>query len=172
MTTFEAMTKQPIVDIQIAVEADGWPDEDALGRLVSGAVGAALSRLGISPAASTELSLLFADNEAVCEINAHWRGIRKPTNVLSFPAAEDIDPTHLPPVLGDIVLAFETVSSEAALENKPFDHHLSHLVVHGLLHILGYDHQSDDEAAEMETMETAILAKLAIPDPYGKIEKR
>ena len=166
------MTKQPIVDIQIAVEADGWPEEDVLRQLVSGAVDAAFSHLGIPLAASTELSLLFADNEAVCEINDRWRGIRKPTNVLSFPAAGEIDSTHLPPLLGDIVLAFETISSEAALENRPFDHHLCHLVVHGLLHILGYDHQSDDEAAEMETMETAILAKLAIPDPYGKIEQR
>ena len=73
----------------------------------------------------------------------------------------------MPPMLGDIALAFETVASEATLESKPFEHHLTHLVVHGLLHLLGYDHEIADEAEEMEALERRILARLAIPDPYG-----
>ncbi len=166
------MNQKPTLDLQIAVAVDGWPAEDELRQLASGAVDAVMRKLGITLSTPSELSFLFADNDAVCEINERWRGIAKPTNVLSFPAIEKVDHLQLPPVLGDIVLALETVSSEAALENKPFDNHLSHLIVHGLLHIFGYDHQSDDEAAEMEALETAILATLAIPDPYGKIEER
>jgi probable rRNA maturation factor len=73
----------------------------------------------------------------------------------------------LPPVLGDIVLAAETIRREAGLEDKPFEHHLIHLMVHGFLHILGYDHETDAEAEQMEGVERRILARLAIPDPYG-----
>jgi probable rRNA maturation factor len=106
------------------------------------------------------------DDAAVHELNLRYRGKDKPTNVLSFPAFEVAPGDAVPPMLGDVALAFETVRSEAELEEKPFDHHLTHLIVHGLLHLLGHDHEEEDEAAIMEGLERAALARLAIPDPY------
>ncbi len=101
-------------------------------------------------------------------LNAGWRGKDKPTNVLSFPASPAAAPgAALPPMLGDIVLAAETVFGEAALDGKPVEHHLSHLIVHGLLHLLGYDHETDGQAEAMEAVERRALARLAIPDPYA-----
>ncbi|TIX40762.1 MAG: rRNA maturation RNase YbeY, partial [Mesorhizobium sp.] len=99
-------------------------------------------------------------------LNVGWRGKDKPTNVLSFPAFPFARGGPLPPMLGDIVLAAETVVREAALEHKPLENHISHLVIHGLLHLLGYDHETDAEAELMEATERAALARLAIPDPY------
>jgi probable rRNA maturation factor len=100
-------------------------------------------------------------------LNRDWRGKDKPTNVLSFPAMPVTPGGAVPPMLGDIALAFETVAAEAALEGKSFDHHLVHLIVHGLLHLLGHDHEDDVQAEAMEALERAALARLAIPDPYG-----
>jgi probable rRNA maturation factor len=116
-------------------------------------------------AADAELAVLLADDAHVRDMNAHWRGKDTATNVLSFPAA----PAHGPGPrhLGDIVLACETVEREARAQDKPFDHHLVHLVVHGFLHLIGYDHGTDDEAEEMERRERDILARLGIPDPYA-----
>ncbi|MEZ5810451.1 MAG: rRNA maturation RNase YbeY [Rhizobiaceae bacterium] len=160
------MTDNSPVDIQLSVTADGWPDAASLERLAAVAVAATFAELEIQADGRKELSILFADDEAIRQVNERWRGIDKPTNVLSFPAAGG----PLAPVLGDIALAFETVSREAGLEGKPFDHHLNHLIVHGLLHILGYDHRSDEEADEMEAIEIRILERLAIPDPYGMMK--
>ena len=96
-----------------------------------------------------------------------WRGKDKPTNVLSFPAFPETKAGPLPPMLGDIVLAAETVAAESELENKPLEHHITHLVIHGLLHLVGYDHETDAQADEMEALERRALARLAIPDPYA-----
>lgn len=155
------------MDLQLAIETDGWPEKQALRDKVLDAVGEAFNELGLEPSPQTCLSLLFTDDEAIRQLNANWRGIDKPTNVLSFPGPEIGDSTEISRVLGDIAFALQTISDEAVVENKPFDHHLTHLIVHGLLHLLGYDHQTDEEAVEMETVETRILARLAIPDPYG-----
>ncbi len=103
----------------------------------------------------------------ISRLNAEWRGKDKPTNVLSFPAFAVRPGDALPPMLGDIVLARETLAREAEAEKKPFDHHLAHLVVHGLLHLLGYDHETAAEADEMEGAERRALARLEIPDPYS-----
>jgi probable rRNA maturation factor len=100
-------------------------------------------------------------------LNAQWRTKDKATNVLSFPAFAPNKTGPLPPMLGDIVLAAETVKREAVAEEKPLDHHISHLVVHGLLHLIGYDHEVDEDAEEMEALERRVLARLAIPDPYA-----
>ncbi len=116
----------------------------------------------------SEISVVLSDDEHIRELNKHHRGIDKPTNVLSFPAVRMKTPAGAPRILGDVVLAFETVEREAKEEAKSIENHLAHLVVHGVLHLLGYDHEDDDEAETMEARERQILAKLGIPDPYAE----
>ncbi|MER8368580.1 rRNA maturation RNase YbeY [Mesorhizobium sp. M0991] len=152
------------VEIDVAIEAGDWPDEAVLMRLVDRAVSAAFAETGAD--GRSELSIVFSDDAHIRTLNAAWRGKDKPTNVLSFPAFPFARGGPLPPMLGDIVLAAETVVREAALEDKPVEDHISHLVIHGLLHLLGYDHETDAEAELMEATERAALARLAIPDPY------
>lgn len=114
-----------------------------------------------------EVAILLTDDSAIREINRQWRDQDKPTNVLSFPAGPaGKDSAHL----GDIVIAYETLAREAAADNKPFADHLAHLVIHGYLHLLGYDHVSDADAARMERLETALLEQLGIADPYAHSE--
>lgn len=154
------------VSIDIAVEAGGWPEEEHLAALAARALEATFAELGIGSGGPRELSILFSDDERMAELNRRWRGKEGPTNVLSFPAMA-LAPGDLPgPMLGDIVLARETLAAEAELDAKPFDHHLTHLIVHGLLHLLGHDHEEEEEAEAMEAAERRILARLAIPDPY------
>jgi probable rRNA maturation factor len=119
-----------------------------------------------------EVSVLLADDATVRRLNAEYRGRDRPTNVLSFPLFEDAlargpgpSPAGAVP-LGDIVLAFETVRDEAEADARPLPHHVSHLLIHGCLHLLGYDHQDATDAARMEGLERDILALLGIPDPY------
>jgi probable rRNA maturation factor len=98
-------------------------------------------------------------------LNRRWRGKDRPTNVLSFPALDSASrgkPRHL----GDIVIAYETTKREAIGESKPFAHHLAHLTVHGFLHLLGYDHDKNNDAEKMERLERTILKRIGIPDPY------
>lgn len=157
------------IEIDVAVEAGDWAGEEALHALAERAVAASLARLGLEDAES-ELSILFTDDAAMRKLNAQWRDKDKPTNVLSFPAFA-LSPGDAPgPMLGDIVIAFETVGREAALEGKPFDDHLSHLIVHGFLHVLGYDHETNTDAEQMETAERAILADMGVPDPYSETD--
>ena len=153
------------VDIDISLEAGDWPGEAALTQLVDRAVSAAFAETGL--AGRSELSVVFSDDARVRSLNADWRGKDKATNVLSFPAFPLAKGSAPPPMLGDIVLAAETVAREAALEDKPVENHITHLVIHGLLHLLGYDHETDTEAEAMEAIERAALARLAIPDPYA-----
>ena len=153
------------VDIDIFVEAGDWPAEAELARLVDRAVVVAFVETGVKGA--SELSIVFSDDAHIQTLNAQWRGKDKPTNVLSFPAFSFAKGDPLPPMLGDIVLAAETVAREAALEDKPLANHITHLVIHGLLHLLGHDHETDVEAEEMEAIERRALARLAIPDPYA-----
>lgn len=156
-----------MIDIDILVETEGWPDEAALSRLASAAIAAVWDELANGNQPDSELSLVFTDDAAIKELNNDWRDKDKPTNVLSFPAFP-IEPGQTPgPMLGDIVIARETVVREADEEEKSFEHHLTHLIVHGFLHLLGYDHETNDEAEEMEQLERKILARLAIPDPYA-----
>lgn len=153
------------VHYDLAINADGWQNEETLRQLVDGVLQATLLELGFDNIDS-ELSLVFTNDADIREINAKWRHIDKPTNVLSFPAFA-LQPGQEPgEILGDIVIARETVEREAAEEDKSFEDHLSHLVVHGLLHLMGYDHQNDDEAEQMEALERKILASLGISDPY------
>ena len=113
--------------------------------------------------------MLFTDDAAISEINAEWRGKAKPTNVLSFPTPEDMPvPEGEPRALGDIVLAHGVISREAAEQGKTLHDHTAHLIVHGTLHLLGFDHESDADAEEMEALETRILKGLGISDPYER----
>jgi probable rRNA maturation factor len=155
------------IGIDISVEAGDWPPERVLSRLAASALKAAVEELDLGVAAGSEISIVFTDDARVRVLNREWRQKDKATNVLSFPAMPVRPGVALPPVLGDIVLAAETIRREAGLEEKPFEHHLIHLMVHGFLHIVGYDHETDAEAEEMEATERRILARLAIPDPYG-----
>jgi probable rRNA maturation factor len=118
---------------------------------------------------------VLCDDSAIRALNRKWRGQNAPTNVLSFSAAAPGEkppgtPYNKTPHIGDIVIAYETVAREAAAEGKPFKHHLAHLAVHGFLHLLGYDHQSDREAQRMERTERTILKRIAVPDPYAPRE--
>jgi probable rRNA maturation factor len=162
----------PQLDIQISIEGEGWADEEQLTELSERVIGAAAEFLSIRekqpfPAMPAELSLVFSDDEAVREINAEWRGKDKPTNVLSFPAFP-VNPGKMPGhMLGDIVIARETVERESVELEKPFEEHLTHLMVHGFLHLFGYDHMETQEAEKMEGLETRILATLGLSDPYA-----
>ena len=158
--------QKPRIAIDIIVEAGAWPPKRALKSLVAKAVGAALDEVGAAGGGS-ELGVVREDDAHIRTLNAGWRGKDKPTNVLSFPAFPVNSGEKLPPMLGDIVLAAETVAREAELEGKPLDHHITHLVVHGVLHLLGHDHEAEAEAERMEALERAALARLAIPDPYA-----
>jgi probable rRNA maturation factor len=153
------------VDVDVNIACDGWPDETVLATIANSAYSAAMDVLELDE--HFNVSLLFTNNAAVQVLNRDWRGKDKPTNVLSFPAGDSPVETEVE-FLGDIALALETVAAEAADEGKTFEHHTTHLLVHGFLHLCGYDHETgDDDAEEMETLERAILARLAITDPYA-----
>jgi probable rRNA maturation factor len=158
---------EPKIDIDVLVEAGAWPSRPKLRALVARAVRSALAEANAAGAGASELSVVFSDDAHIKALNAEWRGKDKPTNVLSFPAFPAGIGGKLPPMLGDIVLASETVRREAELEDKPLEHHIVHLVIHGVLHLLGHDHENDRDAEAMEAIERAALARLAIPDPYA-----
>jgi probable rRNA maturation factor len=147
----------PAVEIQ--VQSPLWDAEPAAQATVREAIAAA--RAAVSAPAG-EVSVVLTDDAAIRALNRQWRGIDKPTNVLSFPAAKRVGA----PFLGDIVIAHETLARECAEENKVFLHHLAHLAVHGFLHLIGYDHTTDSEADAMEALESTIMARLHMPDPY------
>jgi probable rRNA maturation factor len=158
----------PEIAVDVVVEAEGWPPEEALIVLVEAAVAAAGARADVEPGPA-EFVVAFADDARVRELNRDFRGKDSATNVLSFPAPDDL-PGPGPRLLGDVVLARETVAAEAAAEGKSIENHVRHLVVHGFLHLLGYDHETDAEAEQMERLETEVLAALGVPDPYGSTE--
>jgi probable rRNA maturation factor len=148
----------PSVEIEVASAL--WMAKPGVETCVREAIAAAASRV----ASDGEVSVLLADDPTIRALNRDWRGFDKATNVLSFPAAAQV-PGSLK-LLGDIAIAYETLAREADEEGKPFLHHLAHLVVHGYLHLMGYDHESDSEADAMEALEREILKTLRIPDPY------
>ena len=163
-----AARKAPLwLVLDVAQDADGWSAIEDVESLINkaGSALAAHSRFaGLAPA---EACIALSDDAAVQDLNHRYRGKDKPTNVLSFPA-----PAALPgqepatAALGDIVLALETVQREAGEQQIPFPHHLQHLVVHGLLHLLGFDHETEADANTMEGLEIEILARLSIANPY------
>jgi probable rRNA maturation factor len=161
--------------IDIASECPGWgqacPAAEQLAREAGKeALEEGMAALGRVPAAPIELGITLADAARQRQLNREFRGQDTPTNVLAFaawkPGPEVEAPPGMPTLLGDVVVAFETVLREAAEQGKSVGDHLSHLVVHGVLHLLGYDHQTAADANQMESLEVSILAKLGIADPY------
>ena len=153
--------------------ADCWQAEPGAEAVIHRAIGAA-AEMADADTEDAELAVMLTDDGGIRTLNQNWRGIDKATNVLSFPALQPTGPAgpdDAPCMLGDIAIAYETTRREADEEQKTFDHHLSHLAVHGFLHLIGYDHESDDEAEAMESLEREILAQLGIPDPYADRER-
>jgi len=153
-----------VLAIDLTIDAPAWTDavNDA-EAVVLRAAQAAYGKAGDGEEA--ELSLVLADDRRVRDLNLEWRGKDSPTNVLSFPTGDEGAPGRARH-LGDVVLALETVLGEAERFDKPVGHHVAHLTVHGVLHLLGFDHQAPDEAAVMERLEVVILNGLGVSDPY------
>jgi probable rRNA maturation factor len=161
------VSAHPAITVDIAVEAEAWGEEARWRPLAERVAAAIAARPELIVPDEAELSLVLTDDVRIRELNRDWRGFDKPTNVLSFPAADD-DDDDPGPLLGDVVVAHETTAREAAEEGKSFEDHVAHLLVHGLLHLFGFDHETDAEAEEMEALETEILAGLGIADPYAE----
>ena len=146
-------------DTDVLIVAECWDAEADAEAVIRRAIEAAASMVE-NDVADAELAVMLTDDAGIRTLNNNWRKIDKPTNVLSFPSSQGA------PMLGDIVVAYETLARESRDEGKEFTHHLSHLAVHGFLHLMGYDHQTDSDAETMEELERAVLARLRIPDPY------
>ena len=152
------------------VDCESWSQHEGFEALANEVIAGAVAATKISLAPQAEVSLLLCDDARIREINREWRGLDKPTNVLSFPAAP---PALLAksPAVGDIAIAYETVLREAQEEAKSLRDHYMHMVLHGFLHLLGYDHETDAQAEEMEALEISILGQLGVADPYAMTER-
>ncbi|MGD9800398.1 MAG: rRNA maturation RNase YbeY [Parvularculaceae bacterium] len=146
-------------DFDVIIEDERW--FGALDGVDAFAERCRAAAADFEPALAAGAALLLADDRTLADLNQRFRGIEKPTNVLSFPSGRDTG------FLGDIAIAFETCLRESEAQGIAFRDHAAHLIVHGLLHLAGYDHEADDEANEMESLETRILAKLGVTDPYA-----
>jgi probable rRNA maturation factor len=153
------------VAFDVIVEAGEWPEAAAIEPLVARALDASLALAGDRIASGAELAVICTDDAHIRALNARHRGKDAATNVLSFPATPPAG-GRFGPLLGDIVLSRETIDREAKEQGLTFTDHLTHLMVHGFLHLLGHDHQNESEAVIMERLEAAILASIGIADPY------
>jgi probable rRNA maturation factor len=149
-------------DIDIQVASPLWQAQPPAEQIVRDAIAAATETISTQ---DMEMGILLTDDKAIRALNRQWRGVDEPTNVLSFPAAITTASAGAK-FRGDLVFAYETIKRECDEEDRIFLHHLAHLAVHGFLHLLGYDHQVDAEAEEMEALETRIMARMNLPDPY------
>ena len=161
------------MEIDILIEDDGW-DKSALEALAAQACETTLDELGLEPQ-QYAVSILACGDERIATLNAEFRGKPAPTNVLSWPSedrapevpgAVPAPPDAGDPELGDIAIAWETCEREAEAAGLALQAHVTHLVVHGVLHLLGYDHETDEDASLMERLEVEILASLGVADPY------
>jgi len=161
--------------VALSLDCDAWeaavPDIETLCRTTAEA---ALNGSGVDLPNLYELSLVLTTDAEIRILNRIWRGQDKPTNVLSFPGDMDMAHDDAPVLLGDVVIAFETTKREVEDDKlaASLSDHLSHLIVHGVLHLLGYDHEIDQDAEQMEQLETELLAGLGIPNPYADHERR
>ena len=156
MTLSERVTA-PVIDIQ--VQSPLWDAQPLAEQIARAAIYTAAALLSTSDG---EVSIVLTDDSTIQALNRDWRGVDKPTNVLSFPASKASSET----MRGDIVIAYETLRRECDDEDRVFQHHLAHLTVHGFLHLLGYDHETDTQAEEMEALESRIMTRMDMPDPY------
>ncbi|HLJ00794.1 MAG TPA: rRNA maturation RNase YbeY [Bradyrhizobium sp.] len=164
------MASSALPALEILVVADCWQAEPEAEATIDRAIAAAAAFV-TADVGESELAIMLTDDDGIRTLNRNWRGIDKPTNVLSFPALPprgSREPDGSPRMLGDIAIAFETTRREADEEQKPFTHHLSHLAIHGFLHLIGHDHEKDQDAETMESLERDILSQLGIPDPYAE----
>ena len=166
------------LNVDVAVDGDGWKsvgDAEAISLSAARAAFAAAVSVGfdgVPVGGRGEISICLSDDAEVQALNRAWRDQDKPTNVLSFSALEGDAAPAVPGaevLLGDVIVAFETTRTEADKEGKSTADHLAHLVVHGVLHLVGFDHTSDADAAEMEGLEVRVLAGLGIQNPYAEI---
>jgi probable rRNA maturation factor len=157
----------PVVDI--VVDSPLWNAHRGVKPALRRAIAMAAAMVSTTDG---ELAIVLTDDSAIRALNRHWRGKDEPTNVLSFPTSIPLSPPQAgkdgkaPRLFGDIVIAYETTAREAKAEHKPLPDHLAHLAVHGFLHLVGYDHVAEEEAAAMEALEIAVLARLDVLDPY------
>ena len=164
------------VSVDCLIEDSRWANLD-FEALAEKASDAALTRLGLEPS-EFEISVLACDDTRIAVLNADFRDKSKPTNVLSWPSEERgaATPGEMPmpltagpdPEIGDIAIAYDTCAREANAQRKPFSNHVTHLIVHGTLHLLGFDHENEPDAALMEGIETEILGNLGLADPYSE----
>ena len=148
--------------ISVVVEDSRWREDSSVLRLIRRATRLALSGSYKPRSQAAALTILLTDDATLRALNASFRGKDKPTNVLSFPASPSNGP-----YLGDVALARGVVAREARAQGKSLAAHAAHLVIHGILHLTGHDHEKPNDARVMEALETGMLAKLAIPDPYA-----
>src|ERR1700722_3761699 len=149
------MASTALLMSDVLVVAECWQAETDAEAVIHRAIATA-AEIADADTGAAELAVMLTDDAGIRTLNSNWRGIDKPTNVLSFPALPPSGPRgpdEAPRMLGDIAIAYETTRREADDEQKPFDHHLSHLAVHGFLHLIGYDHETDDGAETMEALE-------------------
>ncbi len=147
----------------VLVNAAAWEETPGLEELTERVVARCVETSGVLLAPDCELCVTFCDDAEIRTLNAQWRGMDKPTNVLSFPTPGALANK---PLLGDIIIAHETVAREAKEQGKTFLDHVAHMILHGFLHLVGYDHETREEAEEMEALERRIALALGIADPY------
>jgi probable rRNA maturation factor len=157
-------------ELDIIVDSRLWRGQRGVKATLRRAIAEAAA---MAATAGGELAIVLTDDSAIRALNRDWRGKDQPTNVLSFPARNELAAAHPAGrpaaqvrLLGDIVIAYETVAREAIAEQRPFGDHLAHLAVHGFLHLVGHDHAAEAEADTMEALEIAVLARLDVPNPY------
>lgn len=151
------------LDIETRIDCASWSRLAGLDSLIAGSLQASLDESGNGLREGAVVSLLFCDDARIRDLNRQFRGQDKPTNVLSFPGPEPLETARF---LGDIAIAFETVAREAQEQGKSLEQHCRHMIVHGFMHLLGYDHEVDEEAEAMEAMEIRVLQRMGVDDPY------
>ncbi|MDH5723189.1 MAG: rRNA maturation RNase YbeY [Alphaproteobacteria bacterium] len=167
------MTKpqtKPNVEICISIQSHLWDDVNLgiIGDCVEHSLQTALKEVNKTPESVEEISIVLANDEFIQELNHTYRGKDAPTNVLSFPQTEPEEFEYLEFIdsLGDIILSYETIMKESTEQNKTFEKHLKHLLVHGVLHVLHFDHENEEDAQKMESLEIQILKQMGIKNPY------
>ncbi len=155
--------------LALEIEDSRWDTAlPEIGALLESAIRLALADAPVGDR-PIEVGVRLVDDDTIQALNREWRGRDKPTNVLSFPLGDagPVIDAALPWLIGDIVMSFDTMAAESERDGKPLEHHVVHLAIHAALHLLGHDHEDEDQAATMEAAEVALLAQLDIPDPYA-----